>query len=274
MKLNQFIKKDISIALEVWAKALNELLPDQIDYIFTKGSSMKVWESDIDYVPRISDVDIHVKLLHSRKKILTKDNPLNQSLFLSKFYEINFNQYCQEINYEPIHLPRVQIVQLDFHGRKGYVVPPREQDIIWVQGKGTFPEEMDHTLVRKIDKKSILNEKLFIESIPETLFELSYLDYYTLLYKLNARISPTPIRLLTQVLNDNPHDLWSLNKTSVKKKLLDNDYKEIARHYENYYLNGWKLFEKNFISMDIYLEMIQDAYFLLKKCYDEIINLV
>ena len=232
-----------------------------------------MWETDIDYVPRISDVDIHIKLLHSRKKILTKENPLNQSLFLSKFYETNFNQYCLEKNYEPVHLPRVQIVQLDFHGRKGFVVPPREQDIFWIQGKGTFAAEMDLNLVIIIEKRIFLNELLFILYITETLFELSQLDYYTLLYKLNSRISPTPIRLLSQVLNDNPHDLWALNKTSVKRKLLESGYHELATHYENYYLNGWKLFEKNFISTDLYLEMIQDGYFLLKNCYDEIIKL-
>lgn len=272
MKLNKNIKKDISLALDIWSMLLTELLHDDIDYIFTKGSSLKEWETDIDYVPRISDVDLHIKFAHSRKKLFSNKNSLDQAMFLARSYEKNFTLKCQEENYNPTHLPRVQIVQLDSHGRKGYVVPPREKDVMWIKGKTDFPEEMDHNLVRKMDKKSILNEKSFIESIPHTLFELSQLDYYTLLYKLNSRISPTPIRLLTQVVNDNPHDIWALNKTSIKKELLNCGYNEIAFHYEQYYLQGWRLFESNFELTELYLEMIQHGYLVLKKCFDEIMS--
>ena len=72
MKLQEDIKQDIQIAIKVWKDMLNDFMPDNIDYIFTKGSSAKKWESDMDYVPVISDVDIHVKLKGVRKKLLAK----------------------------------------------------------------------------------------------------------------------------------------------------------------------------------------------------------
>lgn len=269
MNLTDNFKQDITLAVNVWTELLNEYFSDGIEYIFTKGSSVKKWESDIDYVPIISDVDIHIKL-RDKRKLLQYSNSFEVADSFSKNYEQNFNSSCTDINYTPTHFPRVQIVQLEFSGRKGYVVPPRQQDVVWIQGKGDFPEEFDHGKLKLMDKKNLLGEKLFIDSIPNTLLELSGLEYYTLLYKINSRISPSPIRLLTQVVNKNPHDIWASNKTSIRNLLLDNNYNEIAEYYEQYYFNGWKLFEKQFMDMSLYREMIKIGYYLLKNCYSEL----
>lgn len=273
MKLNNSVKKDIYIALTVWKELLNEFLPNDIEYIFTKGSSSKSWETDIDYVPLISDVDIHIKLRNNKKRILSYKNGFDQAFFFTSNYEKRFLIACKQVNHEKIHLPRVQIVELESHGRKGYVVPPRNKDVIWVQGSFQFPEEMEHNKIREMDRKSLLQEKPFIDSLPQTLFELSGLDYYTLLYRLSSRISPCPIRLLTQVLAENPHEIWSLNKSSIHKMLLENEFTTIADNYEQFYLNGWRLFESSFTDMDIFRLMIKNGYFLLNGCYNELIKL-
>jgi len=270
MKLNELIKKDITFANDVWKSLLNDFAKDNIEYLFTKGSSAKKWQTDIDYVPIISDVDIHVKFKDNKKKLLNKSNAFDEASFFTGNYERLFYKSCKELNHKPIHVPRVQIVQLEFHGRKGYVVPPREQDIIWLQGKSDFPEEMDHQTIREMDRKSLLNEKLFIDSIPETFFELSGLGYYTLLYRIGSRISATPIRLLTQLLDENPHNIWALNKTSIKKLLSEHNLTTIASSYEQYYITGWKLFESSFTDSELYRTMIKHGYYVLKGCYEEL----
>ncbi len=273
MKLNDSVRKDISIALTVWKELLNEFLPDGIEYIFTKGSSSKPWETDIDYVPLISDVDIHIKLYNNKKKLLSTTNGFNQAVFFTTNYEKWFSTECKRINHKKIHLPRVQIVQIESHGRKGYVVPPRNKDIIWIQGSFPFPEEMDHNKLRDMDKKSLLQEKPFIDSIPDIFFEQSGFDYYTLLYRLCSRMSPCPIRLLTQVLPDNPHDIWALNKSSIFKLLQKNGFTTIAENFEQFYLNGWRLFESSFMDMNVFRMMIKNGYFLLTSCYEELLKL-
>lgn len=273
MRLNENFRKDISIAIGIWRDLLNEFLPNKIEYIFTKGSSAKKWESDIDYVPLVSDVDIHIKFRDKRKKLLSNDKSFEQATFFTSNYEKRFADQCQQVQHTIKHLPRVQIVQLDFHGRKGYVVPPREKDVTWIQGKTQFLEEMDHDELKEMDRKSLLNEKPFIDALPDTFFELSGLDYYTLFYRLSSRISPSPIRLLTQVTAGNPHDLWALNRSSIKKILIQQGYNEIATHLENFYLNGWKLFDSSFSDPSIYRSIIKDGYFLLENCYEEVIKL-
>ena len=274
MRLNDSIRKDIDIAIQVWKVMLNEYLRDNIDYMFTKGSSAKIWESDIDYVPILSDVDIHIKLTGNKRKILPNKNAFKQSSFFTSNYELLFKKLCKEKNHESFHLPRIQIVQLDFHGRKEYVIPPREKDITFIQGSTTFPKEMEHSQIRRIDKKNLLNEKQFLSSIPEIYFELSGLDYYSLLYRISSRISPSPIRLLTQLMTEeNPHDIWTFNKTSIKNHLQEFNLGNIASFYESFYLTGWKLFESGFADKNYFRSMIESGYNVLTYCYEEMLKI-
>jgi hypothetical protein len=273
-KLQESYKKDIKIAIDVWKSILlSELGEDSIECIFTKGSSVKLWESDIDYVPILSDVDIHLKVKDKRKKILEGADSFAKGLKISENYNKLFFETCGKIIYSSKHLPRVEIVQLNAHGRKGYVVPPRAKDLHIIYGKMKYQEEMDHNDIRKMDKKSLINEKNFIETFPNKFFELSGIDYYSMLYRLNVRVSPSPIKLLTQINEENPHDLWSLNKTSVRKVLEESGYAEIAKNFEEYYKTGWKLFESNFTNPNLYRQMIKCGYTVLTECYNEILKL-
>ena len=274
MNLNSNTRMDINLAIEVWKEMLNVSLPNEIEYIFTKGSSAKKWETEIDYVPQISDIDIHVKLKEKRKNLLNLDDSFEHASYFTTNYEDLFNEMCRGKKYSPQHLPRIQIVQLDLVKRKGYVVPPRDCDITWIQGNTTLPDEMDHNLVRKMDLMNLQSESSFISSIPRTYMELSGLEYYTLLYKINSRISPSPIRLLTQILDTNPHDVWAYNKTEVKNKLIENHFEELARYYEIYYIQGWELFKNNFTDIELYQDMIKTGYYFLKGCTEELNKIV
>ena len=40
---------------------LDEIPPEEIRGIYLMGSGQKEWDSPIDYVPEISDVDIHIQ---------------------------------------------------------------------------------------------------------------------------------------------------------------------------------------------------------------------
>lgn len=264
------MRLDISLAIEVWQEMLNTRLPNEIAYIFTKGSSAKKWDSELDYVPVLSDVDIHIKLTEKRKRILDSPDSFEQASFFTTNYSKKFNQKCKEMNHTPQHLPRVQIVQLDLEKRKGYVVPPRECDVTWIQSKTTLPDEMDHEQVRQMDLLNLQSEASFVKAIPNTYMELSGLEYYPLLYRINSRISPSPIRLLTQIIDENPHDIWAYNKTTIKSKLIEYKYQELAEYYEIYYIQGWELFKSNFTDIEIFQDMIKTGYYFLRNCLEEI----
>ncbi|MHA2065893.1 MAG: hypothetical protein ACXABY_16100, partial [Candidatus Thorarchaeota archaeon] len=56
--LHKKARHDIRMCLQAWIEILHDELGERIDYVYSKGSSMKNWDSPIDYVPVLSDVDI------------------------------------------------------------------------------------------------------------------------------------------------------------------------------------------------------------------------
>lgn len=42
---------DISIAVNIWKDIILDYFLEEIEYLYAKGSALKPWESNIDYVP-------------------------------------------------------------------------------------------------------------------------------------------------------------------------------------------------------------------------------
>ena len=55
------VRRDVDTCIEVWTEILLARYQRNIDYLYAKGSSIKPWDGIIDYVPTLSDVDIHIK---------------------------------------------------------------------------------------------------------------------------------------------------------------------------------------------------------------------
>lgn len=88
-------KTDIIRALDIWKEILRE--HGSVKYAYVHGSALKQWESDIDYVPFISDVDLHI---YPEKNIIFDDDI---SWEVPIIYEDGFVE-------EPyLHLPRINI---------------------------------------------------------------------------------------------------------------------------------------------------------------------
>src|SRR5699024_3931053 len=57
------IRREADAMSSAYVTAMREAIPDdQIEGIYLKGSATKPWESPLDYVPELSDVDIHLLL--------------------------------------------------------------------------------------------------------------------------------------------------------------------------------------------------------------------
>jgi hypothetical protein len=55
------LRREALCLANAFAGALLEMIPEQdIAGIYLKGSTLKEWESPIDYVAEVSDVDIHL----------------------------------------------------------------------------------------------------------------------------------------------------------------------------------------------------------------------
>lgn len=104
-------KKDIETAIEIWKELLTENYNVILEYAYAKGSAVKNWQSEIDYVPIISDLDIQVKFKENRFFFENQDLFVNldESSNLVREYEKRFYKRRKK----PLHLPRMQVTILN-----------------------------------------------------------------------------------------------------------------------------------------------------------------
>lgn len=266
------LREDVTIALDIWKDLLLEFFQDDIEYIYAKGSSTKPWESKIDYVPQISDVDIHVKLFNTNSNSLLHPS-LEISLSLITEYQKRFLLHNKSLNRIYIHLPRVQLVILNkITADLINFTYPRTQDVKILYGNPIFPQEVEYDLVRNRDRQELLKLQDTLRIIPEALRDRSdKYELYIVLRRMNFLVSPTPVRLLTQLLvDDNPYDIWIWNRTTITGKLKELNFHSIANNYEQYYLLGKELFNEDFNNTEKFLSLISTGLKVLELVYNEI----
>jgi len=256
---------DIEASLKAWTAVLKEDLGPRIEYAYAKGSALKKWESPIDYVPTISDLDIHIMLADDDTLFSGSAKSFEESMYLSKRYE---DEYVRQ-HPDHLHIPRSQIMTINRLSSIVEYVPPRLQDIRALMGKIPEPLLKADDDVRRIDRANLMNYQEYIEALPQRLFDRTGLDYWFIIREMCWRVSPAPVRLLTQITED-PLNVWSWNRTMTLKKLQSNKYTEIAEHYQNFYLQGWDLFLSDFMSSEAYRNCISAGYYTLVKCRDEV----
>ena len=102
-------RADVVVSIEVWRKLIGERLGDVVDFAYVKGSALREWESPLDYVPQISDVDIHVKTMADRPLFTPDPEGFLAALGLTRLYEEMFKEWRPE----HLHIPRPQIVTME-----------------------------------------------------------------------------------------------------------------------------------------------------------------
>ena len=103
------LRREVAAMVETWVEALLDRSPrSEVAGIYLKGSAQKNWDSPVDYVPELSDVDIHVLFSGSGvfKQIAgsIEDAPAIQSQVEAG--------YAKKIG-SPIHVPRPQVIELN-----------------------------------------------------------------------------------------------------------------------------------------------------------------
>jgi len=266
--LQERARKDVEAGLKAWVTVLKEDLGSRILYAYAKGSALKKLESPIDYVPIISDLDIHIMLADDDSLLSGSSGSFEEAIHFSKRYE---DEYLLQ-NPRHLHVPRTQIMTINRLTSKLEYVPPRHQDIRKLIGDMHEPIHQSDDDIRRIDRDNLLNYQEYIEALPRRLFDRTGLDYWFIIREMCWRVSPAPVRLLTQITED-PLDVWSWNRTTILKKLQSTDYLEIAEHYRDFYLHGWDLFLSNFTSSEAYRNCITAGYYTLTKCREEVQNI-
>lgn len=255
-------RKDVDAAIEVWRQLIQERLSDRIDYAFLKGSGVKAWESPVDYVPMISDIDIHMSTKDRMPLFPETRGGFLYSLETTRLYEERF----MEMRPDHLHIPRPQVVVIE--EARGEWLPERPEEVKLLFGEVPLkPEEpVEHFRARDLDELAGLGPLL--ARLPERVIDRIDLEYYRVLRMLCWVVSPTPVRVLSQYTD--PKHVWTLNRTNVLRLLERNGFQGIAEPYREYYLTGWKAFTEGFRGNETMRQLLTHAYNVLYASYDAV----
>lgn len=255
-------REDTQCAMEVWADILPHFFESRLEYIYAKGSAMKPWDSFIDYVPTLSDVDIHVGFTDDNLIFGNSRNDFDTAIKLS--------QECEEefIRRRPdhLHIPRMQVIETRFLMKNEKYTPPRPQDIHLLYGEPRLQELPTPDSIRAGDLERIFEDEEYLDDMPRRMFDRTGLDFWAVIRVMTWRISPSPVRILTQSHRD-PFDVWSWNRTAIHRELLKKGYDKIAEHYQGFYETGWLLYLSGFQGLREFRETAKHGYYLLHECF-------
>ena len=205
--------------------------------IYAHGSSLKRWGSPVDYVPEISDVDVHVVLRHP--ELLTDD--LSRALAIAADYETRFAAKMPA----PLHFPRPQIMVINKElGSPGFLPSPpgssqtlsgRPIGEVWPQPEPAFVVEVDRAALQQTANRD------WIAKLPMWLIDRPGKYAWQAVRDMAWRISPTGPRVLS-VLGGDFEEAWGGNRTQVVQRLAARGQGELAKAYSAFYLSGWDYF--------------------------------
>jgi hypothetical protein len=261
-------REDVKACFTAWKDILSEE-GREIEYAYAKGSAIKKWDSPIDYVPEISDVDIHV-FTRNDEGFLNPPNDFADAMYISEQYETRF----QEIKPDAFHMPRSQIMRIKrMQELMERYCPPRISDVQILFGNPQQEEIPDTDTIRRQDLENLEELYNYVEPVPRQVFDRAGHDLWYIIRSMTWRVSPSPVRILSQT-HDDPIDLWTWNRTKIEKELRNQDYETIADSYTGFYMSGWDLFLSDFKSGSAYRDVVTHGYNLLKQCVDEGKNLI
>jgi hypothetical protein len=227
--------------IQAMVKAIRDVTLEQLGEsairgIYHKGSGKKPWDTPIDYVPGVSDVDLHIWLVDADADRQVRD--IDGALRFQAGIESAF--YSQVT--DPIHLPRPQVIILNRLLEYDDYIPSPAAAVEVVFGE---PYPAEHTKtdaeVRADDGANMI---AWYEETRD--FGLSALDKpgshaWTAARQLAYRVSPVGSRALN-LLGVDPEEAWSMNRSSTVARLEELGQHELAAAIRTYYLAGWEYF--------------------------------
>lgn len=235
------LRADTRAMAEAWAGVLRASVPPgALRAVHFKGSALKVWDSPIDYVPGLSDVDIHVTLTTERDVGHLDD--VDAALEVNRAVLEAFRRRAPA----PLHVPKPQLVITNRLEQDASILPSPASTVETLWGEA-YP---DHVLTaeEQASQRSRDREELrrtdhleFTSALALRAIDRLGERVLPLLGELNWRVSPVAPRVL-EVLGTPYAEAWSMNRTHLVAELRAQTLDKLAETYQAYYLAGWRLF--------------------------------
>jgi len=240
------LRREVECMVGAYVDALLRKVPkSELAGIYFKGSAQKRWESPLDYVPELSDVDVHILFGDDEAEAKYLGTP-EQALELQAAAEA---AYFAKVP-RPVHVPRPQLLVLNpFINEADFMQTPAEA-ITVVYGRD-YPEgaPLEPEKVKTLDAKRLAGEAEYLARFPMRVSDKPAKYLWEALRGIVWRVSPTGPRVL-YLLGVPFADAWTANRTGVVALLEDLGESEFADRYTRFYLSGWDYFLSGYADHD------------------------
>ncbi|MBU7004103.1 MAG: hypothetical protein HXS50_00955, partial [Theionarchaea archaeon] len=166
-------RRDVDVCIETWSGILRESLGYRALYAYVKGSTVKRWDTFMDYVPLVSDVDIHVKVANE-DDFFPSEGSFEWAMELSSSYEERF----KIANPSHLHIPRAQIVILNEIQKWEDYVPSAPGEVRTIFGEPDEERPQSPDEIRHIDLKRLREDGEVIENLHKSVLDRTGLDFW------------------------------------------------------------------------------------------------
>ena len=214
---------------------------DSIVGVYAKGSAYRRWDSVIDYVPGLSNVDIHLRVRGAGWG--SPFQHVQQAMEIADRARTTFTL----LNPEPLHHPRARVSDVAEKEVASDHLPPPADTVFTLHGE-PYPvaEPSAYRAVVPDDGQALVRTSEFAErELPRLLVEHPGREVWDVAKRLTEQMSPAGPRALTQ-LGVDPYDAWSMNRTAIVRRLRALGREDLADAYAVFYQAGWRGFRSGF----------------------------
>ncbi len=255
------LRKEVHCMCNSFKEILLESMPENsIAGIYFKGSGQKEWESPLDYVPEISDVDIHLLFIDDafvERYLGTTEKAIQIQSQVEKRY---FDKVVQ-----PLHIPRPQLMVLNLLLHEENFVSSPQSTITVLFGRD-YPvaDNTDQERIVYIDCNHLLEEEEFISKFPLHIIDKPSKYLWQSLRNLVWHVSPVGSRVLSLrgILYERA---WAINRTKTVTLLKELDEHHLANEYIQFYVSCWEYFLSHYSDVDAGRKAIISAMKVLSK---------
>ena len=242
----QRLREEVNAVAEAFSEVLIEEIPGrEIRGIYLKGSGQKEWDSPIDYVPEVSDVDIHIEFRNGtdwQQYVGT----VSQAMAIQHKVEL---RYLSKVN-QAVHAPRPQLVIVNkLISDLEFVHSPRSTVKVLFGAEYPLADYGDPDRIRRGDCNRLLEAAAYLTDFPLNVIDRPGKYVLESLRPLVWRVSPAGPRVL-HLSGIDTQTAWGVNRTKVVWMLAELGQPDLARHYAGFYLSAWEYFLSRFESAD------------------------
>ena len=241
------LRQEVDCLAECYAEALLDSIPrSELRGVYLKGSAKKLWESPLDYVPEVSDVDMHV-WFHGDDTWRSHLGILPQALDVQRKAELCYRAKIDR----PLHEPRPQLIVMNKMVAElpDFVLSPRAT--VHVLFGEEYPEgdygEPDR--IRRADCNRLIADAEYLTNLPLQVVDKPGQYLWESVRGLVWRVSPIGSRVL-HISGVDTEEAWSLNRTRIVPRLNELGHGSLADAYTRFYLSAWDYFLSGYEDTD------------------------